>query len=184
MRARPCHFQGQEIMLNTCCDVYVFQHPEYVGEWKTVFILHRTTKLQRQADATLQSQDPTFAMCIEVLTFLGSYWQTEEGGRGPCARVHGLLGAIQAALCTPREWGLAYIECLCCGIESVEHLCLSSLTVKLGLTKNPSYSNRKWSRVFFPLNPVLHKIAFMRVFMGKSIFFKLKCQFYIKLYNI
>lgn len=56
-----------------------------------------------------------------------------------------VLGEIQAALCTPREWGLAYIECLCCRIESVEHLCLSSLPVKLGLTKNPSYTNRKWS---------------------------------------
>lgn len=51
-------------------------------------------------------------------------------------------GESQAALCTPREWGLAYIECLCCRIESVEHLCLNSLTVKLGLTKNPSYTNR------------------------------------------
>lgn len=59
------------------------------------------------------------------------------------------LGEIQAALCTPREWGLAYIECLCCRIESVEHLCLNSLTVKLGLTKNPPYTNRKWSRDFF-----------------------------------
>lgn len=65
---------------------------------------------------------------------------------GPCVRVHGLLAEIQAALCTPREWGLAYIECLCCRIESVEHLCLSPLTVKLGLTKNPSYTNGKWSR--------------------------------------
>lgn len=47
------------------------------------------------------------------------------------------LSEMQAALCTPREWGLAYIECLCCRIESVEHLCLNSLTVKLGLTKIP-----------------------------------------------
>lgn len=61
------------------------------------------------------------------------------------------LGEIQAALCTPREWGLAYIECLCCRIESVEHLCLNSLTVKLGLTKNPSYTNRKWARPFLLL---------------------------------
>ena len=63
------------------------------------------------------------------------------------------LGKIQAALCTPREWGLAYIECLCCRIESVEHLCLNSLTVKLGLTKNPPYTNRKWSRDFFFSTP-------------------------------
>lgn len=104
------------------------------------------TKLQRPADITRQSQDPTFAMSIEVLIALGSYWQTLWGGWGPCVRVHGLLAEIQAALCTPREWGLAYIECLCCRIESVEHLCLSSLTVKLGLTKNPSYTNRKWSQ--------------------------------------
>lgn len=60
---------------------------------------------------------------------------------GPCLWVHGLLAEIQAALCTPREWGLTYIECLCCRIESVKHLCLSPLTVKLGLTKNPSYTN-------------------------------------------
>lgn len=47
------------------------------------------------------------------------------------------LSEMQAALCALREWGLAYIECLCCRIESVEHLCLNSLTVKLGLTKIP-----------------------------------------------
>lgn len=75
------------------------------------------------------------------------------------------LGEIQAALCTPREWGLAYIECLCCRIESVEHLCLNSLTVKLGLTKNPSYTNRKWSRAFFSLS--LHKIFFTWVYFCK-----------------
>lgn len=73
---------------------------------------------------------------------------------GPmCARPRE-LAEIQAALCTPREWGLAYIECLCSRIESEEHLCLNSLTVKLGLTKNPSYTNRKWSGslslLFFP----------------------------------
>lgn len=60
-------------------------------------------KLQRQADITRQSQDPTFAMSIEVLIALGSYWQTLRGGWGPCVRVHGLLAEIRAALCTPRE---------------------------------------------------------------------------------
>lgn len=34
-------------------------------------------KMQRQADITLQSQDPTFAMYIDILIFLGSYWQRE-----------------------------------------------------------------------------------------------------------
>lgn len=123
----------------------------FVGEWRKAppsffFFVPQEPKLQRQADITRQSQDPTFAMSIEVLIALGSYWQTLRGGWGPCVRVHGLLAEIRAALCTPREWGLAYIECLCCRIESVEHLCLSSLTVKLGLAKNPSYTNRKWSR--------------------------------------
>lgn len=40
------------------------------------FFLPRETKLQRQADIIRQSQDPTFAMSIEVLIALGSYWQT------------------------------------------------------------------------------------------------------------
>ena len=84
----------------------------------------------------------------------GEYWSIDcawqllaDAARrmGPCARVHGLLAEIPAALCTPREWGLAYIECLCCRIESVEHLYLSPPTVKLGLTKNPSHTNGKWS---------------------------------------
>lgn len=81
------------------------------------------------------------------------------------------LGEIQAALCTPREWGLAYIECLCCRIESVEHLCLNSLTVKLGLTKNPSYTNRKWSRAFFlSLSFFLHKTSFCWAFLHDTFF--------------
>lgn len=79
------------------------------------------------------------------------------------------LGEIQAALCTPREWGLAYIECLCCRIESVEHLCLNSLTVKLGLTKNPPYTNRKWSRDFFFL-PFFF-FAWNLFLCGKKTFF-------------
>lgn len=41
------------------------------------FAFAHRAKLQRQADITLQSQDPTFAMCIDILIFLGSYWQTE-----------------------------------------------------------------------------------------------------------
>lgn len=74
-------------------------------------------------------------------------------------------GEIQAALCTQREWGLAYIECLCCRIESAEHLCLNSLTVKLGLAKNPSYTNRKW---FIGLSAflVLHKICSLAFFIS------------------
>lgn len=59
------------------------------------------------------------------------------------------LGEMQAALCTPREWGLAYIECLCCRIESVEHLCLNSLTVKLGLTKIPLTQTENDPGLFF-----------------------------------
>lgn len=91
-----------------------------------------------------------------------------------------VLGEIQAALCTPREWGLAYIECLCCRIESVEHLCLSSLTVKLGLTKNPSYTNRKWSRAsffFFCMKPF-----YVAVFVKYIFFYWKVCLIYSKIY--
>lgn len=78
------------------------------------------------------------------------------------------LGGIQTALCTPREWGLAYIECLCCRIEFAEHLYLNSLAVKLGLTKNPSYTNMEWSRVFFP-SLFCIKSIFMWAFPAKWV---------------
>lgn len=77
------------------------------------------------------------------------------------------LCEIQAALCTPREWGLAYIECLCCRIESMEHLCLNSLTVKLGLTKNPSYTNRK---------SFLHKQGVIQCFFAHLFYVRFSCK--------
>lgn len=61
-------------------------------------------KLHRQAHVTLQSQDPTFAMCIEGLIFtLAAIGRRSKGGRGPCVQVHGRAGEIRPALCTPRE---------------------------------------------------------------------------------
>lgn len=93
-----------------------------------------------------------------------------------------VLGEIQAALCTPREWGLAYIECLCCRIESVEHLCLSSLTVKLGLTKNPSYTNRKWSSPPPPSFLFCMKPFHVAVFVKYIFFYWKVCLIYSKIY--
>lgn len=85
-----CHIWGQEATVNTH-GVCVFHHPMSVGEWRNIFFLpfaHRA-KLKRQADITLQSQDPTFAMCIGILIFLGSYWQKEWGGWGRVCRSTG-----------------------------------------------------------------------------------------------
>lgn len=50
--------------------------PESEERWFFFFFPPRETKLQRPADISRQSQDPTFAMGIEVLIGLGSYWQT------------------------------------------------------------------------------------------------------------
>lgn len=89
MSACAFHIRGQKTTLNSC-DVYVFDHQVSTGERRNgvyvcvlfylfpfFFCFPHRAKLQRQADITLQSQDPTFAMCIEVLIFLGSYWQRE-----------------------------------------------------------------------------------------------------------
>lgn len=138
--------------LNTC-DVYVFHHPMSVGEWRNSFFFF----LLRTEQNCRDKQTLPCKVKTQHLRWVLTYWfslaaigrRSKEDG-AMCAGPRE-LGEIQAALCTPREWGLAYIECLCCRIESVEHLCLNSLTVKLGLTKNPSYTNTKWSRAFSPL---------------------------------
>lgn len=146
----PCHLRGQKTTLNTC-DVSVFHHPVSVGEWRNscfflffflpLSLLHTEQKCRDKQ--TLPCKVKTqHLQCVLTYRFsLAAIGRRSKEDGAMCAGPR-QLGEIQAALCTPREWGLAYIECLCCRIESVEHLCLNSLTVKLGLTKNPSYTNR------------------------------------------
>ena len=138
------------------CDVYVFHHPVSVGEWRNkvffflfFFLLLLCTEQNCRDKQTLPCKVKTQHLrCVLTYWFsLAAIGRRSKEDGAMCAGPRE-LGEIQAALCTPREWGLAYIECLCCRIESVEHLCLNSLTVKLGLTKNPSYTN-KVSRRFF-----------------------------------
>lgn len=163
MSACPFHIRGQKTTPNSC-DVYVFDHWRsfhwrmkercvcvyFIYLFIFCFVFH--TEQNCRDKQTLPCKVKTQHLRC-VLKYWFSLAVIGRGSKEDGAMCAGLrvLGEIQAALCTPREWGLAYIECLCCRIESVEHLCLSSLTVKLGLTKNPSYTNRKWSRFFFSL---------------------------------
>lgn len=146
-----CHIWGQEATVNTH-SVCVFHHPMSVGEWRKIFFYLLRTEQNWRDKRTLPCKVKTqHLQCVLTYWFsLAAIGRRSEEDGAMCAGPQE-LGEIQAALCTPREWGLAYIECLCCRIESVEHLCLNSLTVKLGLTKNPSYTNRKWARPFLLL---------------------------------
>lgn len=130
-----------------------FSSPDVCGRVKELFFFYFLRTEQNWRDKrTLPCKVKTqHLQCVLTYWFsLAAIGRRSEEDGAVCAGPQD-LGEIQAALCTPREWGLAYIECLCCRIESVEHLCLNSLTVKLGLTKNPSYTNRKWARPFLLL---------------------------------
>lgn len=169
-RECPCHIRGQKTTLNTR-DVYVFHHPVSVGEWRNRFFFLLCTEQNCRDKQTLPCKVKTQHLrCVLTYWFsLAAIGRRSKEDGAMCAGPRE-LGEIQAALCTPREWGLAYIECLCCRIESVEHLCLNSLTVKLGLTKNPSYTNTKWSRAFFSFFFfLLPKIVFTWAFLFFSI---------------
>lgn len=154
MNVCSCHIRGQKTTA-TSWDVHVFHHLVSMGEWRNsvlFFLFCFFLVPNKIAETSRHYPAKSRPNICDVYWGIDFPWQLLADGvqrMGPCMGPR-VLGEIQAALCTPREWGLAYIECLCCRIESVEHLCLSSLTVKLGLTKNPSYTNRKWSRAFFP----------------------------------
>lgn len=167
-RACPCHIQGQKTTLNTC-DVYGFHHPVSVGEWRNsfcfgfFFLLHTEQNCRDKQTLPCKVKTQHLRCALTYWFSLAAIGRRSKEDGAMCAGPRE-LAEIQAALCTPREWGLAYIECLCCRIESVEHLCLNSLTVKLGLTKNPSYTNTKWSRLFFFLAWNLFHVAVFLLF--------------------
>lgn len=150
-----------------------------VGEWRKIFFYLLRTEQNWRDKRTLPCKVKTqHLQCVLTYWFsLAAIGRRSEEDGAMCAGPQE-LGEIQAALCTPREWGLAYIECLCCRIESVEHLCLNSLTVKLGLTKNPSYTNRKWARPFLLL---LHPFKKIKSFSCEHALFRV--LLYMQIYR-
>lgn len=147
---RPCHIQGWEKKNTEYSWCLYFSSPSVRGRVREQFFFLLRAEQNCRDKQTLPCKVKTQHLrCVLTYWFsLAAIGRRSKEDGAVCAGPR-KLGEIQAALCTPREWGLAYIECLCCRIESVEHLCLNSLTVKLGLTKNPSYTNRKWSRALF-----------------------------------
>lgn len=142
--ACTCHIQGKETTVNTLwCSR--FPSPNVRGRVKEQFFspLHTEQNCRDKQTLPCKVKAQHLRCVLEYWFSLAAIGRGSKEDGAMCAGPRE-LGEIQAALCTPREWGLAYIECLCCRIESVVHLCLSSLTVKLGLTKNPSYTNREW----------------------------------------